>query len=122
MGSSSVPPIHSVGKTVYILETAKIGNLESYKIDGIIWDDKSSQWSYLINIKRSNDASLTGQENALGFGDRLGRYTLVFGEGEVVDFCTAATYVQLHHTRKLEAINAMIAAKCSDTGGTTGTG
>lgn len=119
MGSSSIPPIHSVGQTVYLLETAKVGNLESYKIDGIVWNDKASQWNYLINIKRSNDGSLTGQENALGFGDRPGQYTLVFGEGEVVDFCTAATYVQLHHTRKLEAINAMIAAKCGGTG--TGT-
>lgn len=121
MGNSSTPPIYSVGQTVYILESAKIGNLESYKVNGIVWNDKGSQWSYFINIKRSNDTSLTGQENALGFGNTTGHYTLVFAESELVDFCSAATYVQLHHTRKLEAINAMIAAKCGDTG-TTGTG
>lgn len=122
MGSSSTPPLYAVGNTVYIVETAKIGNLESYKIDGIVWNDKISEWTYLINIKRSNDSSLTGQENALGFGDRPGKYTLLFSEQEVADFCTAATYVQIHHTRKLAAINAMIASKCGDTGGTGGTG
>lgn len=111
---SSTPPTYKVGDSVYLLATAKIGNLESYKVDGILWDDRTSQWAYVINLKRS--ASPTGQENALGFGVRPDKYTLLFREEEVLDFCAAALLVQTHYTRKLEAINALIAARCSETG------
>jgi hypothetical protein len=112
--SSSTPPIYSVGDTIYLLASANKGNLESYQIDGILWDDRTSQWAYIINIKRS--ASPTGQENALGFGVRPDKYTLMFRESEVLDFCDAAVIVHRHYTLKLEAINAMIAGRCSETG------
>ncbi len=114
MGSSSTPPVYSIGDVVYIVESAKIGNLESYKVDGILWDDRSTQWAYVINLKRSG--SPVGQENALGFGVRPDRYTILFREEEIVDFCSAAVMVQTHYTRKLETINALIASRCSETG------
>ncbi len=114
MATSSTPPVYQVGDVVYSLQTATIGNLESFKVDGILWDDRTSQWGYLINLKRSG--STVGQENALGFGVRPDRYDLVFREEELLTFCEAATLVQTHFTRKLEAITALIAAKCSETG------
>lgn len=120
MSSSNTAPLYNVGDTIYILESAKIGNLESYKVDGITWNQQSSGWLYIINIKRSNDGSLTGRENALGFGDRPGTYTLLFSEQEIITYCLALTYAQAHHTRKLQAINALISSKCGDTD-TTGT-
>ena len=111
---SSTPPTYKTGDTVYLLTTAKIGNLESYQVDGIMWDDRTSQWAYLVNLRRS--ASPTGQENALGYGVRPDKYTLWFREEELLDFCAAAVLVQVHYTRKLEAINALIATRCSETG------
>lgn len=114
MPSSSTPPAYAVGDTVYLMESATIGNLESYKVDGILWDDRTSQWSYVINLKRSG--TTVGQENALGFGVRPDRYTLLFREEELLDFCGAAVLVQTHFTKKLEAINALIASRCSETG------
>ena len=114
MASSSTPPAYAVGDSIWILESAKIGNLETYKVDGILWDDRTSQWTYLINLKRSGQT--TGQENALGFGTRPDRYSLYFREEEILDFCTAAAMASSHYQRKKDAIDALIASRCSETG------
>lgn len=106
-------PTYKVGDTVYIVESAQIGHLEKYRIDGIHWDNATTQWLYVINLSKA--ASPTPPTATYGALPR--DRALAFRESELTDLCGAAAAVEDHLQRQLVSIQAIIANHC---GGTTG--
>lgn len=109
-------PLYNIDDVIYLLESAKIGFIESYRISEVRQDSTGS-WLYKISV--SPRAPIGGPT----YGDRLTLKTSMdfeLRESELCDYCTAVDFA-LAAARaqvvKLEALKASHCASASDGSG-----
>lgn len=104
-------PTYSIGDLVYIVASAKIGFLESYKITGI-HSKTGGKYVYQINLKERHP-----NEKTIGDAVDLKRSrSLFFDESELTDFCTASSLRITYLQRKLSEAQSTHDSRCEETG------
>jgi len=109
-------PLFEIEDVVYLVESAKVGSIESYQISGVR-QGPSGSWMYRISVAQRppNGAPTYGDRNTL-------RRTLDFelSESELTTYCAALDLAEIAAMSNLAAIRSLKAAHCTD--GTGGTG
>jgi len=105
-------PIYQVDDIVYLIESANVGFIESYRITGVRQD--SAGWWYNISVEAR--APVGGQT----YGDRITlRRDLDFElqEASLCDYCTAVGRALAAARAQVARLEALYAAQCEDSGG-----
>ena len=113
MPNPATSPGYSISDVVYLRASAALGYLESYRVDGIVYDEITSAWKYRIDITAAQGAGFTvGHTNDLR-AERI----LYFTESELMTGCDAMTLVETNFTSRLARIQAqMVESGCDQTG------
>jgi hypothetical protein len=101
-------PIYSITDIIYLRESAVLGFIESYRVDGIKYDNETGQWIYQIAIRsRGPSVSTVIDHNDL----REHHEILMFREDELVTFCEALELAIQNTTERLNYLTSL-RAKC----------
>lgn len=104
-------PKFQVGDLVYFVESAKVGQIESYKLNAAHQDGDGS-WYYFVG------APLRPPPTTATFGDRnTGKrgIDMGFAESELTDACTALGLAESYHVAQLAKVRALLASHCEET-------
>lgn len=103
-------PAYSSGDVVYLRESAALGFIESYQIDGIYYDNTNRQWIYTIDVRHRGPAPSTTIDRV----DLRNRERLRFREDELVGFCEAIQLAIDETENRLSKLQSIRDAQCSE--------
>lgn len=108
-------PRYGVNDVVYLIDSAKsVGRLEPIRISDIKWDNSSNQWLYVIDFNPRPEFTMT-------IGDKDNwrrRYTVVYRENELANFCETQTEVVSFLTKAVDLAKRRQSSLCVTTGST----
>lgn len=100
---------YSVNDLVYLVESAKVGQIESYKVSSV-YQGPDGIWYYYIGVgQRIPPISKTLTDRNTG---KTG-IDWELSESEITDICTALDLAEQYHTNQLNKIRALINSKCN---------
>ena len=97
-------PIYKVGDTIYLLISAKRGELERFRVDNVSWHPTLREWTYIINIRKAGGPGRPPWHVA---PDSHASTTNYFAESEIVDFCGAVSTARAYFQAKLDSLAAL---------------
>lgn len=103
-------PKYAIDEVIYLRESAMLGFIESYKIDGIEFDNRIKQWIYKIQIRQRGPSPNTIIDRA----DLRHFEVLRFREDELMTFCDAIDIAISKAEERLSRLIAARASKCGD--------
>lgn len=104
-------PEYNIGDVVYLIESAKVGSLESYTISSIR-QDANGVWYYNIAMpSRPVRATTVGDQNNLQHDVAIS----LTGD-QLTDYCTAVETIETYFQMQLVRIQALKAARCPNVG------
>jgi len=78
-------PLYKLNDAIYLEESATLGFLESYRVDGIEYDTESGQWLYLAVIRMNGPET----DTVIDSYNLRKIQRLRFGENKITDICGA---------------------------------
>jgi hypothetical protein len=108
-------PMYKKDDVVYLKESAMIGFVESYKINGIRLDSRLNKWVYEINISHRGPETST----MIDMVNLRSNEKLSFYEDELTDFCDAVQLAYTHAQERVAFLQAQLSARCGSTEGNT---
>lgn len=109
--ASTTPPRFHIGDAVYLRESALLGFVESYKIDGVEFNTRANQWAYKIVIRQRGPSTNTIIDR-VDLSEKLRHIT--FFEAELIEYCEALDLAIQNTEERLARLRAN-RARC-DTG------
>ena len=103
-------PKYKINNTIYLRESAMLGFIESYKVNGIIYDSHTSQWMYQINIKNRGPATSLMVDRV----DLRAQESLYFKESELIEFCEAINLAISEAEQRINKLKKMRDTRCVD--------
>lgn len=103
-------PIYKVNDVVYLIESAKVGFVESYRVSEVR-QDSTGAWLYKISV---NPRAPIGGPT---FGDRLTLKTSLdfeLRESELCDYCTALNFALIAARAQVIRLEALKSTHCPD--------
>ena len=100
-------PKYVAGDIVYLIESAKVGFLESYQVAAVSMV-VGNNWQYTIAVPaRSPSGATYGDRNQLKRG-----FDFQLDESELITYCEALTYAESYLQSQLTKIQSLKAAQC----------
>ena len=106
-------PVYQVNDVVYLIESAKVGFIESYQVSGVR-QAASGAWLYKISVPSRPGRNAT-------FGDRITLRTEIdfeLAEAELTTYCEAVDFAIVFVTNNLAYLQSLKTAHCTDGTGT----
>jgi hypothetical protein len=99
-----------VDDVVYLVESAKLGFLESYKVKGIRQDSQGQWWYTFVVSQRSTTATATvGDSNTLKHQSRW-----ELAEAELTTYCEALGSAEMYLQAQLDKVQLLRRSACGD--------
>jgi len=107
-GCDSGNPVFCVGDAVYLRESAIAGFLESYRIDGVQFDNQTKQWAYHVIIRQGGpeNSTIIDSYNLHAISN------LWFRQDELVVLCDALDLAINKMQTDLNRLQNMRATRC----------
>lgn len=104
-------PLYGLNDKIYLLSSSLVGNIESYTVDSIYWDNNINSWIYMINIKPTPKGPMHTVGDRIDLRDKK---ILKFAESELTDVCTALQNCRDYYANRLSRLQSRYNYKCSD--------